>query len=176
MQFLRENFGYLLSGGVACQKIIFETMKFYMLKKPERFVLFIQTYANFIEKESTTPNKKEIIHNFAQHVYLLLKIASEVNHKILTKELLLSTLTFEENPSFIMYLEHLKKEPQLRENFKSYVQTTIKLLKKEKVKNSIISLLKPTRRGRKPSFAKSDEARTIGQVGFLSNNKILKAS
>ena len=176
MQFMRNNFGYLLGGGIACQKTVFETMKFYMLKKPERFCLFVQTFAEYATTKDNFLNKNQIIHNFAQHIYLLLKVASDVNHKIITKELLQATLFFKGNPSMIIYLERLKNDASIRENFKSYIQTSIKLLKNEKVKNSIVSQLKPSRRGRKPSFAKTDTAGTIGQVGFLSNTKILKAS
>ena len=65
MQFMRNNFGYLLGGGIACQKTIFETMKFYMLKKPERFCLFVQTFAEYATTKDNFLNKNQIIHNLS---------------------------------------------------------------------------------------------------------------
>src|SRR5690606_41340755 len=71
LQYLLENLAFFLEADRHSQRIVHETFKFYMLKQPERFVLFIQAFTEHLAVSGE--DYDEAARVFMQHLVLLLK-------------------------------------------------------------------------------------------------------
>ena len=91
-----------------------------MLKKPERFGLFIQTLSNHLlalpDEEVVAARKV-----FMQHLGVLLRIVSEVNHKDLAREIIRSLAFFETEEFRSELLNQLIADRSIRDNFKKHL-------------------------------------------------------
>lgn len=174
LQYLLENLPYILEGDMAAQKIVHETFKYYMLKQPERFALFIQAFAEHlqcIEEDSYTTSKKV----YMQHLGALLKVASEVNHRHLGREFMIAINRFENEPFCEQLIQQIMIEPEIRKSFKALLQ---QLRDGEKTEDVIetVAQFRSSKRGRKPSFSKAERMGTMHQVTYLGQIEIPKAS
>lgn len=174
LQFLLDSTPYILEADNHCQKILHETWKFYMLKKPERFALFIQTLTHHLVSQPTSQvtQARKI---FLQHLGVLLKIVSEVNHKDLGREIMCAIGAFGEEPFRNELLAILTRDQGLRENFRLVVGKLVDAENAEQVLDEADGF-RSSKRGRKPSFAKTDKTKPIYQATFLGHQVIAKAS
>lgn len=174
LQFLLDCTPYILEGDNQCQKILHETWKYYMLKKPERFSLFIQTLTtNLLARpRSETAIAQKM---FLQHLGVLLKIVSEVNHKKLGREIMWSMGMFKDEPFRNDLLGILSKDKGVREAFRTVL---LKLMNSDDVEKVLDDAdgFRSSKRGRKPSFAKSDRTKPIYQATFLGHQSVARAS
>lgn len=171
LQYLLENIPYILEGDNSCQKILHETWKFYMLKKTERFILFMRTqqeYLNTIEDPRFIKAKKV----FLQHVHVLLRVASEVNHRGIGQELLQIILGINEKSLVTEATQSIVKDSMIRKTFKDLM---VKLQTKAKLNDNEHGL-RGAKRGRKPSFSRVENLTTINQVTYLGQRQIARAS
>ena len=172
LQYLLENLPYVLESDAHCQRILHETFKYYMLKKPERFALFIQTFTeNLYTHDSTSHHARRVM---LQHIGALFKVVSEVNHKVLARELLIAMQHFSGEPFKNELFDHILSDSGIRPVFKD-------LLSQLKTSDSVhfaetVAQFRSPRRGRKPSFSRADHIGTMGQVSFLGNLELAKAS
>lgn len=172
LQFLLDNFPYFLNGDNHSQRIIHETCKFYMLKKPERFSLFIQTIAGHVQKLDAE-NWSQVKKAFIKHLFLLLKIVSEVNHKELGREIMHSISIFNNEPVRDEMVQDFITNNRLRDPYKRLlVKLCLEEVKTSNIQSIIddIAIFRTNRRGRKPSFAKGEKLNTVAQVFALSQN------
>ena len=174
LQFLLENTPFILEADNHCQKILHETWKFYMLKKPERFSLFIQALTNHIA--ALPEAKAEIARRvYLQHLGVLLKVASDVNHKDLGREILCALGAFSNDPFRNTLVTSLSEDKNLRQNFRNLMFKLIDGQSAEQVLDKEGSF-KSSKRGRRPSFARVDNAKPIFQATYLGNQSVAKAS
>ncbi|MGE0171976.1 MAG: hypothetical protein AB7T49_04295 [Oligoflexales bacterium] len=173
LQYLLDNMPFVLEGDNHCQTMLHETWKFYMLKKPERFSLFIKTLSGYLSgmESDRAPYAREV---FLKHLCLLLKVASEVNHKELAKEMIHSIAGFERNTSWHEVTKRLLSDPVIRPHFKKIIAKVVE--SPDKVNIQELSSFRASKRGRKPSFSKSEELRTFDQITVLGSQVVAKAS
>lgn len=170
LQYLLENIPYMLEGDQNCQKILHETWKFYMLKKPDRFSLFIKTLSGYLKSLNHDRfNKSKDI--FLQHMGALLKIVSDVNHKNLVQEILYIIVDFDGCNAKEQMIDKIKKDGTIRSSYKEFLN---KLLDSEVIEGT--SALRPAKRGRRPSFARVEDVKTLQQVTFLGQRNMARAS
>jgi hypothetical protein len=173
LQYLLDNMPYVLEGDNHCQTMLHETWKFYMLKKPERFSLFVKTLAAYLG-ELNNDRAQYSRDVFLKHLCLLLKVASEVNHKELAKEMIHSIAGFERNQSWHDVTKLLLADPIIRPQFKKIVAKVVE--SPDKVNIQELSSFRASKRGRKPSFSKSEGLRTFDQIAVLGTQVEQKAS
>ena len=165
LQFLLENLPYILEADHHAQRIVHETWKFYMLKYPERFSLFLNTFsAQFkeIPYERTLLSRKP----FFQHLGALLRVTVEVNHKQLTQVILTCYAKFDGDRCRNEVLEALLQVDDLKKNIKDLLREMRTSENSQKVVDSAARFT-ASKRGRKPSFARVDGWLTLDQVNFL---------
>ena len=172
LQYLLENLPYVLESDSHCQRILHETFKYYMLKKPERFALFIQTFTeNLFEHKNTSNNARRVM---LQHIGALFKVVSEVNHKVLARELLIAMQHFEGESFKIDLINQILQDTTIRPVFKELLNQ-LKSVDSSHFAETVAQFRSP-RRGRKPSFSRADHIGTMGQVSFLGNLELARAS
>ncbi|MCH2192497.1 MAG: hypothetical protein MK188_16445, partial [Gammaproteobacteria bacterium] len=174
LQFLLENVPFILEADNHCQKILHETWKYYMLKKPERFALFIQTLTNHLTAEDGA-NSIAARKVFLQHLGVLLKIVSEVNHKDLGREIMCAIGKFNNDPFRNDLIALIVKDKAIRENFRNICGKMIDATNGEQIVESADGF-RSSKRGRKPSFAKAQKTRPIYQAAFLGHQQAARAS
>ena len=174
LQYLLENIPFVLEADNHSQKILHETWKFYMLKRPERFALFLQILSEHIKKQS--PQSSVISRKvFLQHLGLLLKVASEVNHKDLGREIMCSIVSFEDEPFKVELINRIVNDSNIRDTFRKLIIKLTDSANASQVIDDHIGF-RSSKRGRKPSFAKSQELGTLHQVAFLGHRHVARAS
>jgi hypothetical protein len=176
LQYLLENLPYILEADRHAQRIVHETWKFYMLKKPDRFALFLKTFASHYK--AMDPRKTVLSRKvFFQHLGALLRVTSEVNHKQLTQVILSCFTMFESHEDRNQVLDEIMAMEDLRKSIRDMiVQLRQNSEKSTKVIDSA-SRFANGKRGRKPSFARIEGWVTVNQVNFLgSQPPAVKAS
>ncbi|MBC7660592.1 MAG: hypothetical protein H7249_12920 [Chitinophagaceae bacterium] len=174
LQFLLENVPYILEADDHAQTILQETWKHYLLKKPERFALFVQALSNYIQA-MPEEESRQCRRTFMQHLTLLIKKVAEVDHKELGRQLLSALAGFQQEPGFKEIVGRLAKDTTLRESFKSLV---VKMVDASNSGNVVGDAegFRSSKRGRRPSFQKSGKTRVIYQIKFLGQYDAAKAS
>lgn len=174
LQFLLENLPFVLEADRHSQKIVHETFKYYMLKQPERFCLFIQAFADELnEKESALFD--ECRKTFLQHLAAMLKVASDVNHKQLGREFLTAMLKFEGRSYCQEMLDHIKNEGEIKKPFRELLDQLRTGGSADDVVDAVAQF-RSSKRGRKPSFSRVEGVGTMHQVTYLGGIDIQKAS
>lgn len=174
LQFLLENLPNILEADAHAQTILQETWRHYLLKKPERFALFIQALSQYLlqlpEEESRLSRKV-----FMQHLALLLKKVAEVDHKELGREIITAMAGFSKEPFFADLVQVISRDMTIRESFRNLVA---KMAHSQDMGTALggSDEFKSSKRGRKPSFNKGDKTRVIYQVKFLGQQHSAKAS
>ncbi len=188
LQFLLENLPYVLEADRHSQKIVHETFKYYMLKQPERFSLFVQAFAdqlNVIEGDFVEARK-----TFMQHLAALLKVASDVNHKQLGREFLTAMLKFDAEPFCREIMDTIMAEPDIRKPFRELLdqlRTAAHPNEKRETPREpgqprprelidAVAQFRSSKRGRKPSFSRVEGLGTMHQVTYLGGILVQKAS
>ncbi|MES2744650.1 MAG: hypothetical protein V4655_04445 [Bdellovibrionota bacterium] len=173
LQYLLENVPYILEADDHAQTILQETWKHYLLKKPERFALFVQALSAHIlslpEEDSRQCRK-----TFMQHLALLTKKVAEVDHKELGRHLLGALAGFQGEPFFREVVGRLAKDMTLRDSFRSLV---VKMNDASNSGNVVGDAegFRSSKRGRRPSFQKSGKTRIMYQIRFLGQQSVQKA-
>lgn len=174
LQFLLENIPHILEADDHTQTILQETWKHYLLKKPERFALFIQALSQHLlampDAEAKVCRKV-----YLQHLALLLKKVAEVDHRELGREILGAMASFSAEPYFKELVQMIIRDQSIRESFRILVTKLANASNVESVLEEADSF-RSSKRGRKPSFAKTDKTRVIYQVKFLGTQQAAKAS
>ena len=174
LQFLLENMPNILEADSHSQTILQETWKHYLLKKPERFALFIQALGQYLvmlpDEEARICRKV-----FLQHLALLLKKVAEVDHKELGREIMSAMAGFKREPYFGELVRVIARDQTIRESFRNLVAKMAESADMEGVLGRDEEF-KSSKRGRKPSFNKGDKTRLIYQVKFLGQQATAKAS
>ncbi len=165
LQYLLDTLPAMLEADNHVQKILHETFKLYMLKKPERFSLFLQTLTlKLIELPREETRISNIV--FLQHLGMLLKIVSEVNHKDLTREIMGAIALFKEEEYRQTLIGLLLRDNSIRPYIRSVLSRVSEADDVEKLLEEDDSF-KSSKRGRKPSFAKSESYNVIQKVTIL---------
>ncbi len=164
LQYLTENLPYILGADNHCQRILHETLKYYMLKNPERFILFMQIFSDHLlnSEHAFTPNKQV----FIQHLGALFRVTSEVGHRELAKDISLILQQFVNKGLALDLIERLLSEPELKVRFKAILKL-IQLGQSGSGKDNL-KLFRSSKRGRKPTFGKTEVMSVIGQISYLS--------
>lgn len=175
LQYLMENLPFVLEGDRHAQTIVHETWKFYMLKNPERFGLFLKTFCETytgIRYHETLLSRRPLI----QHLGALLRVASEVNHRELIQIIISCFVLFEPSKERSEVIDALLQLEDIRPAVKSLLQDLRDSVDTSKIIESA-SRFVDTKRGRKPSFARVEGWVTMNQVNFLGDQAtLLKAS
>jgi len=174
LQYLLENVPYILEADDHAQTILQETWKHHLLKKPERFALFIQALSQYL-LVLPDDEARQCRRTFMQHLSLLIKKVAEVDHKELGRQLLSALAGFQHDPAFKEVVGRLAKDMTLRDSFRSLV---VKMSEASNSGNVIGDAegFRSSKRGRRPSFAKSGKTRIIYQIKFLGQHSTAKAS
>ena len=176
LQFLLENLPYVLGADRHTQKIVHETFKYYMLKQPERFSLFIQAFSEALAgmDESYDEARK----TFLQHLGAMLKVASDVNHKQLGREFLTAIMKFASEPFCRELLATIKAEPEIRKPFRDLLEQLSATSTEGRPRESLNTAIqfRSSKRGRKPSFSRVEGLGTMHQVTYLGGIEAQKAS
>lgn len=182
LQFLLENLPYVLEADRHSQKIVHETFKYYMLKQPERFSLFIQAFAD--ELTQLDDAYAEARKTFLQHLGAMLRVASDVNHKQLGREFLNAMLKFSSEGFCAELLDHIMAEPEIRKPFRELLDQLRGTMSPPKPGDrtrarehaDAVAQFRSSKRGRKPSFSRVDGIGTMHQVTYLGGIEVQKAS
>ena len=174
LQYLMENLPFVLEADNHCQSILHQTFKFYMLKKPERFALFLHTFATHVRNK---PGENTAVKRvFLQHLGVLLKVVSEVNHKSLARELLIVILSFEGEAFKDELISLISVDETIRPSFKQLLEKMLKGIESGIDISGAKGAAPRTKRGRKPSFSKGEALKSIHQVAFLGHKYTPRAS
>jgi len=174
LQFLLENLPFVLEADNHCQSILHQTFKFYMLKKPERFALFLHTFARHLRSlpETSSTSARQL---FLKHLGVLLKVVSEVNHKTLAREIMVAVLGFDGNKFKDELVSRISNDHSIRPSFKLLLEKMVKGVEGGADPSATRSTVR-SKRGRKPSFSKGENLRPIHQVSFLGQKYAARAS
>lgn len=174
LQFLLENLPYVLLADRHSQKIVHETFKYYMLKQPERFSLFVQAFSDDLVANRSM-GFEESRRVFLQHLAAMLKVASDVNHKQLGREFITAILKFDQDAFCHELLAALGNEVEIRPVF---IELIAQLQSGNEIEESDLAVaqFRSSKRGRKPSFARAEGLGTMHQVHYLGGIEIQKAS
>jgi hypothetical protein len=174
LQFLLENLPYVLEADRHSQKIVHETFKYYMLKQPERFSMFIQAFADeLIHKK--TEGYEESRKTFMQHLGAMLKVASDVNHKQLGREFITAMLKFDSDAFSRELLDAVGGDVEIRKPFLELLEQ-LRAGKDGADTDAAVAQFRSSKRGRKPSFARAEGLGTMHQVHYLGGIEVQKAS
>jgi hypothetical protein len=179
LQYLLENLPHILESDSFSQKIVHETFKFYMLKQPERFSLFLNTFAKVLVAVKD-PSYSESKKMFLRHVAALLQVASELNHKNLAKHMVAALVRFDGTSHFEEIFTELRQPDVLR-------RTVTEILERVRAKADVafaqqgeipdtVVVFRTSKRGRKPQFSQHNEVGTLKQVTYLGAIEMQDAS
>lgn len=178
LQYLMDNLPFVLLANDMTQNVLHEIFKFYMLKKPEKFSIFISMFSEELRSEKPSffdDHKIKVRETYMKHLALLLKVVSEVNHKQLAKDILLGLVKFEGVPFKDTLISNILRSEDIRPFYREILVKLRDAASKEKVIDSI-SHFRSSKRGRKPSFTRADNLGILGQINFLGAHEDLRAS
>jgi len=178
LQFLMDNLPFVLLANDKTQQVLFEIFKFYMLKKPDKFALFLTMFVQ--ELKSDRPSffddyKDQVKETFIKHLALLLKIVSEVDHKVLAREILFGIVAFDNLTFRDVLIADILRSKDIRGFYKDSLVKLRDAPSKQKTLDSI-SQFRSTKRGRKPSFSRTDGLGILQQVNFLGTHDAARVS
>ena len=173
LQYLLENLPFVLEADRHSQRICHETFKYYMLKQPERFALFVQAFADHVlaNKESMP----KVIPVYIQHVGALLKVVSDLNHKLLGREFLIGLTKFTCYQACDQLIDSILANDSIRKPFRDLLTQMRHSENRQGVVDSVAQF-RSSKRGRKPSFSRVDNVGTMHQVTYLGSVDVPKAS
>ncbi|MBI2602558.1 MAG: hypothetical protein HYW48_05845 [Deltaproteobacteria bacterium] len=162
LQFLLENLPLILEAEPTSQRIIHEIFKYHLLKKPDRFSLFLLTLGDHLSEGEHTERARK---TFLQHLGALLKIVAKINHKGLTNDIL-SCIYRIRDPFLSELTAQIKAEPLLADYWE-FAQTLYENENRQNV--DPLNYLRSHKRGRHPSFHAFKRIELVQQVAQLSS-------
>jgi len=177
LQFLIDNLPLLLLADGEQQNILAEILKSHMYKQPERFALFIDNFSsNLASREQILDIDDDRVKiTWLKHLAQLFGLANELDHKFLAKDLILAICRFESLEFGTEVLKKIGKLDGIRPLFKELTNKVQSNSNKEAVIDSYYQF-RSKKRGRKPSFSKSNAVNTLGQIVFLGEITGARAS
>lgn len=175
LRFLLDNLPFVLEGDIHSQRILHETLKYYMLKQPERFALFLHTLVDQVKEIGVERNNDKARTCLLQHLGALLNLVSEVNHRVLGREILIAMCRFENDSFRDQILNEISNEASMRTTFKDLL-SQIRSVRSVAELEGAAAKFGSAKRGRKPSFTKVGYLGTMDQVTFLGGMDNAKAS
>ncbi len=166
LQYLLDNIPFILEADNHSQKILHETWKHYMLKHPERFSLFIHALGDLLQKQEHMQQARII---FLQHLGMLLRVASDVNHRDLGREIAQSLSMHRHDPYYAELVALLSQDHTLRPTFKELVAKVEHTDGRSRIDE--LNGFRSSKRGRKPSFSRAGDLNTLHQVIFLGHRE-----
>lgn len=175
LQYLLDNLPYVMEADRHSQKIVYETFKHYMLKQPERFTMFVQTFADELlnKKDGSYDESRK---TYLQHLATMLKVASEVNHRQLARSFIGCILKFHGSPFCAELLAALALDPEIRPAFQDLIHQVREADSPEDGMEATVADFRNSKRGRKPTFSRAEGLATLHQVHYLGGIEIQKAS
>jgi len=173
LQYLLDNLPYVMEADNMAQKIVFETFKSNLLKKPERFCLFLNIFADhLVHLNSSDWNESRVV--FMKHLGALLKVASEFNPRAIGTELVGTILKMRGYEDCIKQIQILEQDTDIKEIIRTG-------LHKGRIHATghapaMGGHFRSNKRGRKPSFARSNNESIVQQVHYLGSTDVQKAS
>lgn len=161
LQFLLENFGFFLQASSSSQKIIHEILKYYLLKKPDRALLFLQTLGDQLNEHSS----EKVRQTYLQHLGALLHVIGKVNHKNLIRSLIICIYK-KPHPYLIELSKQIQNEETLEIEDKEFALT---FDQKYSEGHAPANLTRSHKRGRHPTFHKIQTMEVFEQVAILGN-------
>lgn len=172
LQFLLDTLPFILEADFASQKIVYETFKSNMLKKPERFCLFLNIFADHLATLGTKDfNESRKV--YLKHLGALLKVASQFNPKTIGSELINAALKLKNFSECEQELALIQDDPDLKDMIREKLQKARALAD---TSGGIGGQFRSNKRGRKPSFTKQSTESIVQQVHYLGGADIQKAS
>lgn len=170
--YILENLPFMLQTDNNSQRILHETMKYYMLKQPERFSLFLQVFTDHLVK----PEHDGLIRTlYMQHLGALFKVVSEIYHIQLAKEILVALYKFQGETYLEQISRQIAKDASIRDGLKGL----LKQISDSNVNDSLpatVAQFRPAKRGRRPSFSKANPLGMMELVTALGSIPAAKAS
>ena len=175
LQFLVENLPFILEADNSTQKIVHETFKNYMLKHPDRFSLFAQTFAEALANndDGSFANASKV---YLQHLAAMLRVVSNVNHKTLARELIVAVIKFKKSHNFADVIQSLRLDPEMRQPLLASLEKHLSDKPVESSSAEKVVEIRLSRRGRRPAFSRSEGLGTMNQVTYLGGIEIQRAS
>jgi hypothetical protein len=168
LSFLLDNLPFVLEADIHSQRILHETFKYYMLKHPERFALFLQALIDEVHSGENADKAGQQGKVLLQHLGALLNIVSEVNHRTLGKELLIGIFKFHGHPYRDEMMDQIEKEGVVRPVYRELLMQIRPATTMSEIEGAV-SKFSGSKRGRKPSFAKVGEMGTVDKINYLGN-------
>lgn len=162
LQFLLENFAYFLEASASSQRIIHEILKYYLLKRPDRCSLFLQTLGDKLNSSNATMHARQ---SYLQHLGALLHVVGKVNHKPLAQDLL-SCIYRNPHPYLSELSLQIQNESTLESEEKEFARS---LEDGHRTGENPMNFLRSHRRGRHPSFHASKPLEVFEQVAVLGS-------
>ena len=177
LQFLVDNVPFLLLAGDEGQSIFAEILKNYLYKQPERFSLFLDVFSEILARREQVlvADGDEVKITWLKHLGQLFQLANEIDHNLLAKEIILAICKFEDLPFGRELLSRITKFHGVRPLFKE-VATKLQSSSNKEMLFESYAQFRSKKRGRRPSFSKTDSINTLGQIVFLGDSGRLKAS
>ncbi len=177
LQFVVDNVPFLLLAGDEGQSIFAEILKNYLYKQPERFSLFLDVFSEILARREQVlvADGHEVKITWLKHLGQLFQLANEIDHNLLAKEIILAICKFEDLPFGRELLSRITKFHGVRPLFKE-VATKLQSSSNKEMLFESYAQFRSKKRGRRPSFSKTDSINTLGQIVFLGDSGRLKAS
>jgi hypothetical protein len=168
LQYLLENMPFVLEADHHTQVIIHESMKFYALKHPDRFGLFLNALANRVAAlpaDEYRAARRSLLMQFGA----LYRVVSEVNARELGRDVALGMCALKHDENFSVLVRDLMQDRSLRPQFQEMLRKIVESAQAN-LNPADAMVLKSVKRGRKPTLAKAGELGTVSQVSFLAQS------
>ena len=155
-QFLLENLPCALEAGSDTQRMLHETLKQHMLKESERFCLFMHELGSHVLGLGQEGELCPAAQSFARHLIALYKVASDLGHKHLGREVLQELYKFAPFGDCSEWIRSLEVSSEIRKSFRELaVDYRVKVVQVGKG-GKVVSQFRVSKRGRKPTLSKGD--------------------
>ena len=148
-----------------------------MYKQPERFSLFLDIFSQSMARREQVlvTDGEQVQITWLKHLAQLFYLANEIDHNFLAKDIILAICKFDHLPFGREILAKISKFEGVRPLFKEVANKLQGPLNKDSLFDSYAQF-RSKKRGRRPSFSKSDSINTLGQIVFLGDFGRQKAS
>jgi predicted Zn-dependent protease with MMP-like domain len=168
LQYMFDNLIYFFGGNEGVQVILHQTFKSFMLKNPERFCLFLESYFDYF-KAHDEKLKAAVELNVLFQLGSLFRVGNEYDHKKMVKSVVDAMLVFKDSVHLRDIVKSLLKQKDVRPHFAAPLKLIIRDTKVEKIRNvTARSIVNP--RGRPATFLKSAPMNILDQVEFLGSH------
>ena len=179
LQYLLRNVPLLFTADSNSQQIVHEVLKYYMLKKTDRFCIFLQLLGDTMANPDNS-HKNAASSALAQHLGALFKVASDIKHVELIDSLSRVFATLSEHDYTQRVIDNILENREIPQALKVILSnnttTKINFILPEHEEILFTKSAKINRRGRKPSIATNGSKCRLRQVTYLGAYELSKAS